>query len=135
MFALTLVNPTTILIITAVLLLLLGAACILVRRTDDTSAAELARERAKRVPVSRPAQIDVWSSVPYEPEAFNRQLDPQQVKPPARKPWRAHPEISAAEQARIEARVQDRQSEFLGRAVVREVHLSDTEFGQLFPAK
>lgn len=134
MFAsLAMVSPSTILIITAILLAIIAVACCFVYRTTPTQSAHHARERAMR-PRVEAKPVDPWSAVPYEPEAFNRVLLPAEIKPPARKPWQPNPTVSAEEQARIEARVQDQQSKFLKRAIAREVQLSDTEFSRLFPA-
>ena len=135
MFAqLSMLDPTSILVATVIILLLLALAVMAVRRTPQEDLAQRARERAARRPMSRPAKpVDPWSPVPYEPEALNRTLPAEQVKPPPHKPWQPHERLTPEEQARIEARVQDQQSLFLGRAIAREVEVSETEFGRLFP--
>ncbi|MNU19648.1 hypothetical protein D3C71_78810 [compost metagenome] len=128
-------NPATILIITAILLAIIAVVCVFVYRTEPTHSAHHARERAMRGRGQQSKLVDPWSPVPYEPEALNRKLAPADVKPPARFPvWRGHDPIPASEQERIESRVQDVQSAFLGRSIAREVQLSDTEFSRLFPS-
>jgi len=124
-------SATTIMHITLVIVALLAVFALLVHRSTPRQTP------AKRT-VSRPAvpAVDVWSPVPYEPEAFKRQLTAEQIKPPARPVWRGHSEVAPAEQAAIAARVEDTMENLQRRrpaVVVKEEQVSHSEFAQLFP--
>jgi hypothetical protein len=116
--------------ITLAVVALIAIFALIVHRTAPRQAA------AKR-PVSRPVMIaDPWGPVPYEPEAFNRPLAAEQIKPPARPVWRGHSEVLPSEEAAIAARVEDTLKNLQRRrpaVVVKEERVSQSEFAKLFP--
>ena len=118
-----------------VMLALLLAIALVKKRSAPVEPTK--RETVRRVAPSKPA-FDVWSPVPYEPEALSGKLAPELIKPPVRaKTWRAHDEVPVAEQERISAKVQEQlallKQPRTTQPCVKEVHLSHTEFGELFP--
>lgn len=117
--------------ITLVIVAIIAIFALIVHRTAPRQVA-VKRTVSRPVPVA----VDPWGPVPYEPEAFNRQLPAEQIKPPARPVWRGHSEVAPDEQAAIAARVEDTLAGLQRRrpaVVVKEQEVSHSEFAKLFP--
>ena len=117
--------------ITLAVVAIIAIFALIVHRTAPRQVA-VKRTVSRPVPVA----VDPWGPVPYEPEAFNRQLPAEQIKPPMRPVWRGHSEVLPAEQAEIAARVEDTMKSLQRRrpaVVVKEQEVSHSEFAKLFP--